>query len=172
MNSRDTIVKTVLLSLAALSLIVLLGFDLYSIRSKNKEASRLLNLTEESSKGEVASQSIRIQREASKEEIEAFEAIALSEAGLVSVIESLESAGRTLGLVTEIISVTQEGEVPAGEPQKIRIVVEGIGGWGGAYSLLKAVESLPQRVIIEEASLTKDGTAWKSRIDFSLHSFN
>jgi hypothetical protein len=166
MTSKDTIVKIVLLALAALALLTLLAFDLLNIRSKNREAAQLLSETEELNRGDVAAQSIRILKDANQEEIEIFES--LTSPGVVAVIESLEKAGRALGLETEIVSV----EDVSGESKKIRIVIEGEGSFSGAYSLVKAVESLPQKVMLEGATLSKGASEWKARVEFSLYSFD
>jgi hypothetical protein len=171
MTASSTNIRLAVTSALAIALFALLFFAVRSISSKNMETSELVYQAEESSQKEVSNQAIRSLRNASREEIEEFEMLALSGNEVVGVIESLEKAGRALELETEIVSVSQTGEAGT-DPQKIKIVIEGKGGWDGAYSLVKAVESLPQRVMLEEASLSKEEALWKAHVEFSLYSFN
>lgn len=164
--------RLILLSLFSLVLLALLIWAVLKVRSENQETSRLSGLAEKSVREEVTLESIRALRESSEVEIEAFEKLMLTDSRLVSVIESLESVSRSLSLDTEVVSVAKEGEVAPNEAQKIKIVIESEGSWRSLFSLMKAIESLPQRVMLEEESLTKTGSLWQGRVILSLYSFN
>lgn len=172
MNISNTQMRLVLAGTMALLLAACFAYAIYTVRAANTAISQLALQAESVSKKEKENQAIRTARLASEADIQAFEKIPLSGNGVVGVIESLEAAGKSLNLDTNIVSVNDvEGE--KGNAQKqILIVIEGEGSWTGAYSLVKAVESLPQRVILKSVELSKNDALWKTRIGFSIFSFN
>jgi hypothetical protein len=148
-----------------------LAYQLYDLRKENAEIFRLSGLSQEIEKEEILAESIEELQEEAGEEITAFEILTASQETLVPTIESIESAGRSLGLETEITSV-KRSETPGVSVQTIEIVVESLGSWRGNFSLLKILESLPHRVNIESAQLSKIETGWRSRVALSLQSFD
>lgn len=170
MKEANTTLRLVFLSVLALALLGFLGFGFYRLWMENQETARLTNLFEEAGKKEAANQRALQIRESALAEVTAFEAIALASQNLVPTIESIEDAGRSLGLTTKIASV-EEGEAGSSN-QAVKIVVESSGSWRGNFTLLKALESLPQRIKIESASLSKSESSWRSRIELTLLSLD
>ena len=168
-NSKFTLI---FLSVAAFIILAFLLLDLYNIRSKNKETSRLLNIADQAAEEEVLVQSIRTIQNSAKGDLEAFEKAVLSEDKLVPLIESIEGAARLLGVDLEISSVEEAGEATADEPQKLDIVLVGKGSWASVFSFLKALESLPHRVMINKTTLSKGESLWNTTIFLSLYMFN
>lgn len=163
------------LSVTSVILVVLLVLDIYHIRTQNEEVSRLLRAAEESAEAENLVQSIRSLQNSAEAELEDFDKAAVSDDDLVEAIEMIEKAGRTLGLQYEIVGVDK---IEEGAP-RVRIALESEGSWPDTFSLLRAVESLPYRVLLEEAALFKGegdpaggGASWLSRITLSLYLFN
>jgi hypothetical protein len=164
--------RLVILSLVVLIMLASLIIVFYRLSSESKEASRLLNLIGQTEKEIALIDSARLFRDSAQEEIAAFESLVLSENKLVSVIESIEGAGRALSLETEIVSVSKVGDAPEGEPQEIEITIESNGSWTGNFSFLKAIENLPYQVKVREASFLKAPETWRSHISISLSTFN
>lgn len=170
MTNPSTKLSLTVLSLAALFLAGLLVLDWRNIKSKNIETAELLSAAGATTQAENEAESIRVFQREAKDDIASLEALTLNSQRLVGLIESIEEAGRTLNLDLEIASVEKkEGEGQA--PELLRIAVNAKGSWGSAYALLKAVESLPHRVMIESVGLVKSGNAWEETLVFSLHSF-
>lgn len=167
------------LSLVSIILLAVLILGTYNIQLKNKEASELLNLADEVAETKILSQSIRMMQSNSAEDIAAFDSLTLSGDNLVPLIEDIEGAGQTLGLDTKIISVGKIEDKKSVEPDIIRIVAETQGPWAPTLSFLRAIESLPHRVMIDESSLSRneigpasDGASWRLKIVLSLYSFD
>ncbi|MFZ2763797.1 MAG: hypothetical protein WAX80_02045 [Minisyncoccia bacterium] len=162
----------VILSLMSVVLLTVLVLGVYDIKLKNKETSELLNLADNAAELEILVQSIRaIQSEAGKD-LATFDSLVLSESKLVPLIESIEGVGRAVGLDVEIVSVGENEDPGASFAQIVRIVVETRGSWASSLSFLRAVESLPNRVIVDETTLSKQEDGWNSRIVLSLYSFD
>lgn len=161
-----------ILSLISVILLAALILGAYNIRVKNKEASELLNLADYDAEARILAQSIRMMQNRAAEDIAAFDSVILSNDKLVPLIESIEGAGRTLGLDISIVSVGKIVDKKFVEPDIIRIVMETQGPWSKTFSFLRVIESLPHRVMIEESSLSKVEVGWYSRIVLSLYSFN
>ena len=113
------------------------------------------------------------------EDIAAFDSLTLSGDNLVPLIEDIEGAGQTLGLDTKIVSVGKIEDKKSVEPDIIRIVMETQGSWAPTLSFLRAIESLPHRVMIDESILSRDeigpagnGASWRLKIVLSLYSFD
>ncbi len=161
-----------ILSLISIILLAVLILGTYNIQLKNKEASELLNLADEAAEAKILSQSIRMMQSNSAEDIAAFGSLTLSGDNLVPLIESIEGAGQTLGLDTKIVSVGKIEDKKSVEPDIIRIVMETQGPWASTLSFLRAIESLPHRVMIDESSLSRDEVGWRLKIVLSLYSFD
>lgn len=160
-----------MLALTALGLMALLVFSFYQIFSMNRETARLMALAETTEKEKELAKTISNLRENANADIAAFESLGLSTEKLVPTIESIEAAGRALGLDTEITSVKREGK-EGSALQVIKISLDSSGPWKGNFSLLKALENLPQRVIVESARLSQTESAWRSEIVLSLQSLD
>jgi hypothetical protein len=171
MTGINTHFRLALLSILALLLMGTLSFAFYKLRAENLETARLLGVLQESEKKEETARKVRELQESASADIAAFEALALSPETLVPTIESIEDAGRALGLATEIVSVTREGEAGAGT-QTVKIVVESTGSWRGNFLFLKALENLPQRAKIESTHFSKAESLWRSRMELTLLSFD
>jgi ABC-type multidrug transport system fused ATPase/permease subunit len=169
MTTNETKIRLGILSLVAIAILTLFIFDWRRIKSENAETAKLMALSSENEMKEQQLQAIRSIQSFASGEIEAFEALALNNDRLVPLIESLEEVGENLNLDLEIVSVEKKED---GKSQLIKIVLEATGDWAGVQSLLEAVESLPHRVMIENAIFTKVEGAWQETIILSLHSFN
>lgn len=168
---NNTQIRLSILSFAALALSALLVFDYLNIRAESREIARLESLSGETEQREAAARALRALQTSAGGEIEAFENLTLSNESLVPFIESIEEMGRALDLDIKIASVEKKDEGEGGT-QRIRMVIQAEGGWRGIFTLLKAVESLPYRVMIENVSQTQSDFAWSETITLSLHSFN
>ena len=163
--------KLTFLSLVALVLLGLGMWAFFIIQSENRETSRLLNEVSQAVENESKIKSIEQVRNTASADIEMFESFILTDDRIVSAIEKIESAGRALGLETEIVSVDNVSNEVEENPQKIHLVVEAEGSWSESFSFLKAVENLPYKISLEDVSLVKTSTAWQSKITLSLYSF-
>lgn len=170
MIPKNSKVVLIISSLVACILLVILGLAVYRIGRENNETSDLLQQADQAAEVERLSQSIRSIQTTQHDEIAAFQDVALTEDRLVVVIEGIESAARALSLDAKIVSVDKTGE-SATEPQKITIVIDSDGSWKGNFSLLRAIESLPYHISIENADLSKSGTSWHSHFTIVLLSF-
>lgn len=171
MTSNNTRLRLILLSTLTLLLLVSLCFAFYKLRAENLDTTRLINLTDELERKESVARVVRELQKNASADIAAFEALTLSSETLVPTIESIESAGRALGLSTEITSLKREGEESAAA-RVVKMVVESSGSWSGNFSFLKALENLPQRVKIEGVYLSKSDSVWRSSIELTLSSLD
>lgn len=169
---KNSKIFLVTLSLIALVFLASVIFGIYDIKTKNKETSELLNEADRTSETGDLAQSIRTIQMSAEEDLITFEKIVLTNDKLVPLIESVELAGRELGLETKVVSVGKIEDKKPEEPSMIRMVLEVVGPWAETVSFLRAIESLPHRVIIDEASLSEVDVNWRLRITLSLHSFN
>jgi Tfp pilus assembly protein PilO len=174
------------LSLLSIVFLAVLILEIYNIQLKNREASELFNLADNNAKMAVLTQSIRMVQTNSAEDIAAFDKLTLSDANLVSLIENIEATGHVLGLNTNIVSVEKIEDKKSAEPDLIRLAIETQGSWAPTLSFLRAIESLPHRVMINESNLSRneagpasprqggagDGVSWHLKIILSLYSFN
>ena len=156
----------------SIGLLVILIMEIYSIKIKDQEASELINLANQDTKVEILAKSIRTIQNNPTDHISTFDALTLSNEKLVPFIESLEEAGQIFDLETDVVSVEKLGGKKAVEPDIIRIVMETRGAWTPTFSFIRAVESLPHRVMIDELNLSKDENYWRLKIVLSFYSFN
>jgi len=156
----------------SIGLLVILIMEIYSIKIKDQEASELINLANQDTKVEILAKSIRTIQNNATDDIATFDALTLSNEKLVPFIESLEGAGQIFGLETDVVSVEKLGGKKVVEPDIIRIVMETRGAWAPTFSFIRAVGSLPHRVMIDEINLSKDENYWRLKIVLSFYSFN
>lgn len=154
----------------ALSAVIIFG--IYDIKAKNKKTSELLNEADRLAEAENLTQSIKMIQASVAADLTALDNLVLVNDKLVPLIESVEEAGQELGLDTDIISVEKIVDKKSVEPDIIRIVTETRGPWAPTLSFLRAIESLPHRVTISDASFSKVETNWRSRIVLTLYSFD
>lgn len=162
----------IILSLISMIILAVLILGVYNIQAKNKEASVLLNLADHAAKARTLAQSIRMMQNNAAKDIAVFDNLTLSGDKLVPLIESIEGVGRTLGLDTKIVSVGKIEDKKSLEPDMIRMVMETQGPWAPTLSFLRAIESLPHRVMIDESSLSRVEVGWRLRTAFSFYLFN
>ncbi len=172
MTLNNSKARLYILSAVALALLALLVVDVRKMNSENVETARLVSLSGESETKANAAQTVRSLQASASEEIKAFENLTLTNERLVPLIESVESVGRALGLDLEIVSVEKKQEGEGTGPQRIRMVIEASGTWSGTFSLVKAIETLPHRVMLENVSLVKEDSGWSAMVSLSLYSFN
>lgn len=153
-------------------LLALSMLALFYIKSQSEAAANLSAQADAAGKEEALIQSIRLIQENNKDDLAAFQNFILTDDRLVPLIESIERSGRSLGLKVQIASVDKLPGKSAGDPQKVSLVVESDGSWQGSYAFLKALESLPNRVMIDQVNLSKDSGAWHLKASISLYSFN
>lgn len=174
-NSR---ILVVVLSFLSLVLLAVLAFGAYHIETKNRESNMLLAQAKQTIEERILSQSIRMTQNAAAKDLDNFEKITLSSDKTVSLIENIEAAGRNLGLETEIASVDKVEGKQASDPAMIRIIIKTEGSWNPTLSFLRAMESLPYRVLIDEYTITAlvantiSDKRWKSQVTLALHIFD
>lgn len=139
---------------------------------KNKETSKLLNLADSTAESKLLVQNIRTVQNDAAEEIKSFDNIVLSDDKLVSFIENIENLSRARSLEISIASVDKVEDKKALEPHLVRIVMETQGSWSDNFAFLRAIESLPYRVMIESSNFAKEEDTWRLRITLILYVFN
>jgi hypothetical protein len=177
MKDKSTFTILILTSSVALLLIGILSYGIYEMRSKNQKTFVLLQEADKIATEDLLYQSIRSVRSSIREDLSQFDEVVLTEEKVVPLIERIENAGRTLGLETKIASVSLlkvEGNLPAlptDNPKKVRLIIETKGSRGNSMDFLSALESLPHRVIVDEASLTLEEGGWRTRTSLSVYAF-
>ena len=169
---RNSKLLLTILALVSVMLLATLTLGVYSIRAKNKNVPKLLNLADQAAEMKILVQSVRMIQNDAREDIKAFDNFVFSDDKLVLLIESIEGAGQALGLDTNIVSVGKIEDEKSVTPDIVRIVTETQGPWAPTLSFLRAIESLPHRILIEESSLSRVEVGWRSRIILSLYSFD
>lgn len=168
-NSKSIPIILALISVACLAVLV---WEFYNIWLQNKNASELISLADHDAQMERLSQSIRVMQSSAAEDLQMFNNLVLSDDKLVTFIENIEDTGKTFDLDTNIVSVEKIEDKKAVEPNIIRIVMETKGAWSSSVSFLRAIESLPYRVNIDELNLSKNENNWHSKLVLSFYSFD
>jgi len=171
MNRMSPKYLLAVLSLTALALVALISVTTYSIRASSQKTSELLNLADEAAQIEILAQSIRVLQNDKRAELEKLDNFTLTEDDIVPFIESIEETGRNLGLETNIASLGKIEDKKAAVPTMMKMVVEIDGSWESTFTFLKVLENMPYRLIIDESTLDKSESTWKSRIVLSAHLF-
>ena len=174
-NSKFLLIVFSLIAAASLALLI---FGAYDIRMTNEETSNILNESDQVAEERIVLQSIRVIQNESRDELEVLQSFVVSEDALVPLLESIEGIGRELGLESEIVSVDNASVAPTSRARSIqeekaeliRIVIEAEGSWSSVFNFVQAIERLPYKVTIEEASLSKDED-WSSRIVILVNTF-
>ena len=163
--------KIVSISLTVILLLGLNGWGIYHIRTLTQKSSELLNSANQVAQENSEAKTIRTLKESVGGEGAALQVVALTESGVVRVIESVESVGRALGLETEIISVDKSAEKTTAPLQKIRLSLNSVGSWGNNFSFLNAVENLPHKIVIERAAFSKNEPDWRLQLTMVISTF-
>lgn len=168
-NRSNTFLSiTTLVATGSISALALIVFD---IQATNHKTSELLNTMERISEEEAIIQSARFARSNAAEDIKAFEGLIFKGDKLVPFIEGLEEAGRGLSLETKILSVSKIEDRKAPIPYTIRIIMEVGGSWSGTFSFLRAIENIPNRIVVDDVQTVKDGNGWRTKITFLIYAF-
>lgn len=167
LNNSKTLLVFLLIVFAGLSAVLVSG--VYTIRVKNEKTFRLIAQAESAMETEALIHSIKSAQNQAQDVLADFEEIVFSEEELVYLIESIEDAGDSLNLDTNIVSVDQ---ILEGPPHEVRIVLETRGAWSSTTSFLKAMENLPTITSISNTNLTKENEGWRLRMDLIIYSFD
>jgi hypothetical protein len=169
MNNTKSIL--VLFSLLSLVLFGVLSMGFYKIRIKNEETYKLLNTVSQADQAEILAQTIEAARTKAALDLETLNKLTFEEAKTVSLIEDVEQAGRDLGVRTQINAVNKTSLPNSPELELFKMTIEARGTWQNTFSYLKALESLPYRIVMENTNLKKEENEWVLRIVMGLHSF-
>lgn len=173
MTNKSSKPILIVLLLVFLALVAALIFGIHDIRTKNTEISRLVNEADRAAETENLIQSIKEFQSEASEDLTTFDSTVFTDDKLVPLIDKIEGLGRSLGLETRIASVSEVEDKKSAEPKIIKIVIETTeGSWSSTLAFLKTIENLPHRVMVEEASASKETDSWRLRMTVSLHSFN
>ncbi len=157
--------------IVAITLLATLIFVVYSIRSKNRQASELLNTADRIAEATVLADSIDNIKAEAGSDLEALEDLTLSSDKLIVFIESIEDVGRQLKLDMNISSVERVEDKKATEPSVFRMVLDARGSWLSTFAFLRALENLPYRVMVDEINLSRVEIGWQAKVILSIHSF-
>lgn len=173
MTHKGSRPATFLLFIVLLVLLAVLVFGTYDIRTKNTEISRIINEVDRAAETKRLIQSIKEIQSNVSADLETFDNTVFTSDKLVPLIESIEDAGFKLGLETKIASVSEIEDKKSAKQKFIRMVIETKNGsWNSTLSFVKAVESLPHRVMVEETNVFKELDSWRLRMTISIHVFD
>lgn len=164
-------INLILLSFSALVLLMLGVWGVHIIRTKNENTSILLSEVNQVADNELRTKSIEQVRESASAEIALFEQSVLTDVGIASAIEKIETAGRLLNVSTDIVSVDKASTDANKNPQELDVVLESIGSWSNNFHFLRAIETLPYKTSLKNVSLTKFGSSWRLNMTVTLYSF-
>jgi len=166
--------KLTLIALGSAVLLTLAVF-IFALRYLENKNEKILSQNEEVNELLVEkslAESLTTLEKTSGPELQAFEALVLTEQGLVPLIEDLEGKGRNLGLDLEVVSVDKEKSESLPEGVEIlKIAIKAQGSWSSTYALLKSIESLPHLVTFDKVNFHKEGGSWNLEVAFSTHIF-
>lgn len=161
----------VFLILIATALLVVLFIESYSIYSKNEESRELINSVNQMTESRNLVSSIKSVQNNSAEDLVALENFVLSDEKLVSLIEKIEGAGQR-GMDVSIVSVEKiENKEPVG-PGLVRIIIDAQGSWSETLAFVRTIENLPYLMMVDESTLFRNESGWRSRIVLLLHLFD
>lgn len=156
-RTRITFLSLLLLLLSA-ALIV----SLWSLRGIGLEAARLNAEADALSGNDSWTMGVRQIQSESAGDLKTLEEAKLSRTELVSLIETLEQAGKSMGLKVSFSSITAEGELSSSTPQTLKIVVDTEGTWRGSLAFVRLLQSLPTKASIETLTLSLSNQTWRS----------
>src|SRR3989338_1978959 len=172
MTSHYSKLLLIMLSLVSVVLLAALTLGVYYVRAQNQETSEMLNIVDQATETETLTQSIRMIQNSSAEDIAALDGFVLSSERLVSLIEEIEAAGRALGVDVDILSVEKVENKKTNEQNTIRLSMEIHDDWAPTLAFIRAMESLPHRVMVEDSTLSREEADWRLRLVLSLYLFN
>ena len=160
------------LSILALVLLGALSLGFWIVRGKNQEMSELQNLAQLAEEADNLSNLVRSISSTHASELETLEQIILRKDRVVLLIESVEQAANSLGIIAEITSVNEKAE----EGNKLSVIemnIDANGTWSQNLAFLKALESLPYRVMFGRTDIkSAEEGGWTSSITLSVHAFD
>lgn len=154
------------------TVVTVVATAIYEIEIKNQKASQLQIEADNLAESQDLSRAIHLTQKSASEDLADFQNLLLSSDKLVSLIEEIEKTGRALGLETEIVSVGQADGGKDAQSGTVTIAVETQGSWAPTLAFVRALESLPYRIMINESNLSKTNDSWHLRITLSLYLFN
>ena len=172
MTSHHSKSLLIMLSLISVVLLAALTLGVYYVRAQNQETSEMLNIVDQATEVETLTQSIRMIQNSSAEDITALDGFVLSSEKLVSLIEEIEGVGRAVGVDVDILSVEKVENKKTNEQSTIRLSMETHDTWASTLAFIRAMESLPHRVMVEGSTLSREETDWRSRLVLSLYLFD
>ncbi len=181
MQSTSTKTLLILSILIMLGAVGILGYEAYVIRQEDVTSAELANQVAQNAKGEQVSEDLRAIQMNSVDQITTLNKLAVSQDTLVPFLELLEQTGRALNLTVKVNAVSADpGRVASSTAKKLHVTLEAVGNWSNSLAFVHSIESLPYRVMIDQAVMTTDlavpGEAttdhpWKSSYTLSLYSF-
>ncbi len=172
MIPRNSKVVLLLSSVMVLGLTLLFSFGLYRIASQHRKANELAGPSLGEMTRQTSFQSLRAIQNISRGDVAILEKAVVSQDKTVAVLESLERAGRSLGTEVKITSVERVESLGTPATGGLKVDLDSRGTWSKNFALLRAVESLPYRVIFKEVSLVKEGSSWVLGLSILLPTFN
>lgn len=154
--------RIIMLSLVSAALLGVLFYSVYSILKAEAETRQLLLRAEALSGNDSWTKSVKSLHTGSNAEIEVISEAAITRTELISLIESLESAARGLGLKVSVSSIKSEAGQSSTTPETVKMVVDTEGSWPGNFTFIKLLQSLPVKSEIESSSLSHTGKVWRS----------
>ena len=172
MNNSKLLI--IVLTLIVLGLVGALGVEVHGVWRNNHTTAALLDEANATTEADVLAQSIKTMQSNSALELAEFDDFVITDAKLVGLIEKVEEAGQAFNLTTNIVSVDkiEDKKAKPNDPRIIRLTVETDGSWSGTMLFLRALESLPHRITMEEVNTTKQETGWHMKVVISLNSFD
>ena len=169
---KDSKFILLLLVFIFLFLLALGTLGLYQTMAKSKQSMNLLVEANRIARERDSAQLIKIVQNETAEDLVSFNKIILSREKLVPFIDNIEELGRKLNLKADTLSVGNSGNQQSPGPEVITLTIESEGSWGSTITFIKAIENLPQRVIIKSVDLSKSESGWRLKITFSLYLFD
>lgn len=161
--------QTILISLglAALGLLAVLTYGLYKIRTQSTEVASLESRAASLGQMDNVAQIVRSIRNNWGADLSKLDSLIVSQKKVVAFIEMIENLGRDMELETHTISVNTDEAT-------VRIALETDGSWGHSMSFVQALENLPYKVVLDEATLStnSESRGWHTNIVLILPFFD
>jgi hypothetical protein len=168
-NSRTLLIVS---SIIVLSLCGLLSFNIYRVYSQNRATSLLLEEANQNATEDNLVSSVKKLKMGAAEEIEAFEKLVFTSDKIIEAIEELEFLGRSLNVKVEVTHVEEVEKIPETEGKGLRVALNADGSWSGLFTWLKALESLPYRVMFDQVNFTKTELGWRVTVVMFIPTFD
>jgi hypothetical protein len=157
-NSRTLLITT---SVIVLSLLGLLSFNIYRVYSQNRATAQFLEEANQKAIEDNLISSVRKLKAGAAPDIEAFETLVFTSDKIIEAIEKLELLGRSLTVEVEITHVEEVEKLPDTDGKGLRVALNAQGSWAGLFTWLKALESLPYRVMFDQVNFSKQEGGWR-----------